>query len=97
MKESTKLYLILTYWKVYLTLKRDVLYLHNRSLMYFCIALIPMVYLIGLDRYKSFTGRIADKSTKRIATHDAYTEEKYTELSERAEAYLDKIKEEKHK
>ncbi len=97
MKESTKLYLILTYWKVYLTLKRDALYLHNRFLMYFCIALIPMVYLIGLDRYKSLTGRIADKSTKRIAAHDSYAEEKYTELSERAEVYLDKMKEEKRK
>jgi hypothetical protein len=56
--------------------------------MYFCIALIPLVPFIGVERYKTFTSRLAEKSVGRIEKHDKKSEEKYTELAERAEKYI---------
>ena len=90
--QGLKLYWILTYWKIYLTLSRDVLWIRNKLTMYFCIALIPLVPFIGVERYKAFTSRLAEKSVGRIEKHDKKSEEKYTELAERAEKYINEVK-----
>ncbi len=90
--QGLKLYWILTYWKIYLTLSRDVLWIRNKLTMYFCIALIPSVPFVGVERYKTFTSKLATKSVGRIEKHDQKAEEKYTELAERAERYINKMK-----
>ena len=89
--QGLKLYWILTYWKIYLTLSRDVLWIRNKLTMYFCIALIPLVPFIGMERYKSFTSKLAEKSVGRIEKHDVKAEAKYTELAERAEKYIKRM------
>lgn len=89
--QGLKLYWILTYWKIYLTLSRDVLWIRNKLTMYFCIALIPSVPFVGVERYKTFTSKLATKSVGRIEKHDQKAEEKYTELAERAEKYIKRM------
>ena len=90
--QGLKLYWILTYWKIYLTLYRDVLWVRNKLTMYFCITIIPLVPLIGLERYKAFTSKLASKTVGSIERHDQRTVDKYNELAERAEKYLEQRK-----